>query len=88
MTFVGLDPQAALDLVARFDRAVQDLEQHAQVIEGLFAQAGRDGVQGVRRVLLGRRIPAALPRDAMYDHGTATPPRVPETLRAAATIPR
>ena len=46
MTFVGLDPQAALDLVARFDRAVQDLEAHAQVIEGLFAQAGHPGASG------------------------------------------
>ena len=46
MTFVGLDPQAASDLVARFDRAVHDLEQHAQVIEGLFAQAGHPGASG------------------------------------------
>ena len=46
MSFVGLDPQAALDLVARFDRAVQDLGGHAQVIDNLFAQAGHPGESG------------------------------------------
>ncbi len=40
MTFVGLDPDRAGELAARFDQAARDLDEHADTVAALFAQAG------------------------------------------------